>query len=88
MNQMTPAQARVIDPILTEIARGYGGNQAPIADILFPTVPVAQRGGRIIAFGPDDFKLYSTARAPGAARRSGRNVGSKLSPSRCAVAFT
>lgn len=68
-HQMTPAQARVIDPILTEVARGYGGNAAPIADILFPVVRVGQRGGRILSFGPDDFKLYSTARAPGAATK-------------------
>lgn len=66
MPQMTPSAARVIDPVLTEIARGYGGNQSPVADVLFPTVPVGQRGGRIISFGPDDFKLASTQRSPGA----------------------
>lgn len=66
MPQMNPSQARVIDPILTEVARGYGGNQAPVADVLFPVVTVGQRGGRIISFGPDDFKLVSTLRAPGA----------------------
>jgi hypothetical protein len=63
---MTPGAARVIDPILTEVARGYGGNQATVADILFPVVPVGQRGGRIITFGPDDFKLINSQRAPGA----------------------
>lgn len=66
MPQQTASQARVIDPILTAVARGYRPNASPVADILFPIVPVGQRGGRIISFGPDDFKLYSTARAPGA----------------------
>ena len=66
MSQMTTSQARVIDPVLTEVARGYGGNQSPVADVLFPTVRVGQRGGRIVSFGPDDFKLVATSRAPGA----------------------
>lgn len=66
MSQMTPAAARVIDPILSAVARGYRSNSAPVADVLFPTVQVGQRGGRIISFGPDDFKLYVTSRAPGA----------------------
>lgn len=71
MSQMTAAQARVIDPILTEVARGYRTNEAPIADLLFPIVPVGQRGGRIISFGPEDFRLRNTARAPGAATKRG-----------------
>lgn len=66
MPQMTPSTARVIDPVLSEVARGYGGNQSPVADVLFPVVRVGQRGGRIISFGADDFKLMSTQRAPGA----------------------
>lgn len=69
MPQMTPSQARVIDPVLTEVARGYRSNASPVANILFPRVNVGQRGGRIIVFGPDDFKLVSTARAPGANTR-------------------
>jgi hypothetical protein len=66
MPQMTPAGARVVDPILSEVARGYRSNKSPIANILFPRVNVMQRGGRIIKFGPDDFKLINSARAPGA----------------------
>lgn len=66
MNQMTPAQARAVDPILTEVARGYRSNKAAIANILFPMVDVTSRGGKVIAFGVDDFKLVSTIRAPGA----------------------
>jgi hypothetical protein len=65
MPQMTPSAARVIDPILTEVARGYRSNASPVADILFPSVTVGQRGGRVISFGPDDFKLVGSARAPG-----------------------
>lgn len=66
MPQMTPGQARVVDPILTAVARGYRSPKAAIANVLFPIVTVGQRAGRIIAFGQDDFKLVSTARAPGA----------------------
>jgi hypothetical protein len=69
MPQMTPSQARVIDPILSRVARGFRGNKSPIAELLFPTVPVSARGGTIISFGPDDYKLYSTVRAPGANTR-------------------
>ncbi len=66
MQQQTPGQARVVDPILTAIARGYRSPKAAVANVLFPIIPVGLRGGRIISFGPDDFKLVNTARAPGA----------------------
>lgn len=69
MPQMTPNQARVIDPVLTEVARGYRSNAAPVANLLFPTVSVNARGGRVISFGPEDFKIYNTARAPGSATK-------------------
>ena len=65
MTQMTNAQARVIDPILTEYAQGYR-NADMVGLNLFPYVPVMQRGGKIIAFGKEDFALYNTSRAPGA----------------------
>jgi hypothetical protein len=65
MPQMTTQQARVIDPVLTEVARGYR-NPAFAGLALFPYVPVGQRGGRIIEFGKEHFRLYNTARAPGA----------------------
>lgn len=70
MPQQTPAQARVIDPILTAVARAAAIQSSPVADILFPIVPVGARGGRIISFGNEDFKLINSARAPGA--RTGR----------------
>ena len=66
MPQATTGQARVVDPILSAVARGYRSPKAAIANILFPIVTEGQRAGRIIAFGPDDYKLMSTKRAPGA----------------------
>ena len=65
MPQMTPAEAAVVDPILTEVARGYGSPNAKIADILFPRVDVTSRSGTILVFPPDAFKLVNSARAPG-----------------------
>lgn len=65
MPQLTPSQARVIDPILSTVAQGYK-NAELIGFNLFPVVPVGTRGGKIITFGKEDFALYNTARAPGA----------------------
>lgn len=66
MPQMNTQQARVVDPVLTEVARGYR-NAAYVGMGLFPSVPVGARGGKIIAFGREHFRLYNTARAPGTA---------------------
>lgn len=65
MPQMTPSQARVVDPILTTAAKGYQ-NAEMVGTALFPSVPVQQRGGKIISFGREDFRLYATGRTPGA----------------------
>ena len=65
MSQMTPLQARLINPITTAIARGYNHVFAPVAQLLFPIVPVLQRGGKVVEFSQDDFRLISTGRAPG-----------------------
>lgn len=65
MPQMTPGQARVIDPILSTVSQGYQ-NAEFVGNALFPVVPVDQRGGKIISFGKEDFQLYNTGRAPGA----------------------
>ncbi len=65
MPQMTPAQARVIDPILSTAAQGYQ-NADFVGMNLFPYVPVPQRGGKIISFRREDFRLYATGRVPGA----------------------
>lgn len=64
MPQMNTAQVRVIDPVLTEVARGYK-NPAYVGMYLFPAVPVGQRGGKTIQFGKESFRLYQTARTPG-----------------------
>lgn len=64
MPQMNPSGARVVDPILTTVAKGYKNGQM-VADALFPVVPVGQRGGKIISFNRESFRLYATARAPG-----------------------
>lgn len=65
MGNMTPALARVVDPVLTNVARGYQ-NADLVGNVLFPEVPVDQRGGKIITFRKEDFYLYATGRAPGA----------------------
>jgi hypothetical protein len=64
MTQMTPAQARVVDSVLSTVAQGYK-NSDMVGMKLFPYVPVGQRGGKIIQFGREAFKLYATGRAPG-----------------------
>ena len=64
MSQMTNSQARVIDPILTTAAQGYK-NAEMVGTALFPGVPVQQRGGKVISFGREDFRLYATGRTPG-----------------------
>ena len=65
MPQMTPSQARVIDPILTTAAQGYQ-NAEFVGAALFPAVAVQQRGGKIVSFNKEDFRLYATGRTPGA----------------------
>jgi hypothetical protein len=66
--QITSAQARIVDPVLSNIAQGYK-NADFVGLSLFPSVPVAQRGGKIVTFGKEDFELYNTARGPGAATK-------------------
>ena len=63
--QLAAGGARVIDPVLTQVARGYS-NPMAIYPVLFPVVGVGQRGGRIIAFRAEDFLAYDIVRAPGA----------------------
>jgi hypothetical protein len=66
MAQQTTAQARAFEYRLTEIARGYMSPQSPVADVLFPKVPVAARAGKILSFGAEDFMLVNSKRSPGA----------------------
>lgn len=70
MSQMTPAQARVIDPILTAVARGYESQQNLIHEVLFPCIDVVARGGTIISFGREAFQVIDTRRAPGSDTKS------------------
>lgn len=64
MSQQTPGQTRVVDPILSEHARGY--KQAGlIATALFPIAFVGAYGGQVIEFGKEAFRLYNSRRAPG-----------------------
>ena len=64
MPQMSTGQARVVDAVLSTAAQGYQ-NADFVYSVLFPVVPVAQRGGKIICFGTEAFRLYNTGRVPG-----------------------
>lgn len=66
--QLSPGQARIVDPVLSEHARGYrqGGL---IGRSLFPLAPVPMYAGKIIQFGKEAFRLVNTARAPGTATK-------------------
>jgi len=65
---MTTAQARVIDPVLSELARGYK-NADFVGEAIFPEAKVGKRGGKVIEFGKEAFEIYDTERAPGAATK-------------------
>lgn len=60
-----PAQARIVDPVLTNHATGYS-QPGLIADQLFPYVTVPSRSAKRIVFGKEALRLYSSLRAPGA----------------------
>lgn len=69
MPQLTLAQARVINPVLTQIAQGYKTHNL-VGSALFPTVNVGLRAGQIISFGKEEFMQYvGIQRAPGAATK-------------------
>ncbi len=53
---------RVIDPILTTIARGYS-NADFIGEEIFPIVPVDKEAGKIPTFGKEHFLIWETLRA-------------------------
>jgi hypothetical protein len=56
-------QLRIVDPVLTQIARGYT-NPELIADALFPVVGnLAKESGKYPQFGKEAFKIYATERA-------------------------
>ncbi|WP_170432965.1 major capsid protein [Ruegeria arenilitoris] len=62
---MNTDQARVVDPVLTEVARGYS-HPDRVGHVLFPRVEVSARGGRILQFGKESFRKINIRRAPGA----------------------
>lgn len=53
---------RVVDPVLTSIARGYA-NEEFIGENLFPIVNVDKAAGKIPLFGKEHFKVWETERA-------------------------
>lgn len=65
---MTPTQARVGDPVLTNHARGFKQRRF-VGSNLFPSVPVKVRGGKIVQFDKAAFVRYSLRRVPGADAR-------------------
>jgi hypothetical protein len=58
-------QARVVDPILTDHARGYT-NAEFVGRVLFPQVDMPTRAAKRIQFDRASFRRYRTMRAPGA----------------------
>lgn len=65
---MTTNAARVIDSILTTVAQGYQNNEF-VGNVLFKRVNVPARGGKILKFGKEQFKVYDTERAPATATK-------------------
>lgn len=69
MPQLTPQQARVINPVLTNVAQGLRQPDF-VGYSLFPMVPVGLRAGAILSFAREDFMQYANlARGPGEATR-------------------
>lgn len=64
-NNMNPGQARVLDPILSNHARGYR-NADMIGHLVFPIVDIPVRGVQVLKFGKQSFRMLNTRRAPGA----------------------
>lgn len=62
---MSTSQARVVDPVLSNLAIGYS-NPDYIGSKLFPIISCPKRGVRVIKFGKEGFRLHATRRAPGA----------------------
>ena len=58
----TLKKKRVVDQVLTNIARGYH-NASHVALYLFPLVTVSKEGGKIPEFTKESFKIYNTERA-------------------------
>ncbi|WP_245903342.1 major capsid protein [Humitalea rosea] len=65
---MSLSQVRVVDPVLTTVARGYTQSNL-VGSVLFPEVPVDLSGGQILEFGKEAFRLVNARRAPGGATK-------------------
>lgn len=61
---MNSKQVRIVDPILTTVARGYQNPQF-VGHKLFPVVPVMSSGGQILEFNKDSWRKFNLRRAPG-----------------------
>lgn len=61
---MNGSQVRVVDPILTEHARGYS-NADLVGEALFPVVDMPTRAAKRIEFDRSSFRRRRTRRAPG-----------------------
>jgi hypothetical protein len=57
MPQLTPSQARVVNPVLTSIAQGIAQNDL-IGNWLFPAVDVPMRGGQVLTFIRESFMRF------------------------------
>lgn len=66
--QLTPGQTRIIDPILSQHARGYRQPQL-VGRSLFPMANVPIYGGQVIEFDKSSFRIVNSARAPGSATK-------------------
>jgi len=58
----TLSKKRIVDPVLTKLARGYHNSQF-VSSVLFPVVDVAKEAGKIPNFTKESFKIYNTERA-------------------------
>ncbi|MCU7494760.1 MAG: hypothetical protein HF314_12035 [Ignavibacteria bacterium] len=56
------SQLRVVDPVLTNLIRGYS-NAEFVGIHIFPVVSVEKEAGKIPSFGKEAFRIYNTSRA-------------------------
>jgi hypothetical protein len=56
------ANLRIVDPVLTNLARGYT-NDEHVGEALFPVAYTEKEAGKIPQWGKEGFKIYKTERA-------------------------
>ena len=64
MATMTPAQARVVDPVLTKLMLGYKVPNT-VYDAIFPHVTVPVRGGNVVSWSKENLRLVDHTYVPG-----------------------